>query len=123
MKLLFITAFLCSLATALSNEQMHEARGRYSVPRVHKFQESIYYDVYYNESAVYDYVNAFYVGYQMQDYAYADECLQYTTEGLDVLHELHLNLTRRIGWSDPWFLTTNSMGNSWNDAWFYCYQY
>ena len=35
--------------------------------------QNIYYDQYYNESAVYDYVVSFYTGYQMEDYAFANE--------------------------------------------------
>lgn len=52
-------------------------------PRLGKFMENIYREQYYNQSALYDYVVAFYTGYQMQDYAFADECLTYSTETLD----------------------------------------
>ena len=32
-------------------------------PRVEKFAQDVYYDVYYSQSAVYDYVKAFFTGY------------------------------------------------------------
>ena len=94
---------------------------RDSPPQVGKFQENIYYDQYYNQSAVFDYVSAFYTGYQMQDYAFADECLQYTTQTLDQLYEFNLNMTRRYNWNEPFFLIADTIGGPWNDAWFYCY--
>ena len=66
---------------------------------------------------------AFYEGYQMYDYAFAAECLQYTTATLDRLYEFNLNMTRRYNWNEPFFLITDTVGGPFNDAWFYCYQY
>ena len=43
-------------------------------PRVTLFQGNIYYDEYYSDSAGYLYAEAFYRGYNMQDYAFAEEC-------------------------------------------------
>ena len=40
-------------------------------PRVLKFAESIYDQVYYSKSAMYDYIQAFYQGYGFQDYSFA----------------------------------------------------
>jgi len=40
---------------------------------------NIYNDVFYNQSALNDYVVAFYGGFGMSDYAFADECLLYST--------------------------------------------
>ena len=48
---------------------MYQNRTR---PRVKKFMRNIYTDVFYNESAVNDYVNSWYTGYAMSDYAFAD---------------------------------------------------
>ena len=47
------------------NNQFYEflAESPYDRPRVNKFAEDIYYDVYYSNSAVYDYVKAFFTGY------------------------------------------------------------
>lgn len=85
--------------------------------------QNIYYDQYYNESAVYDYVVSFYSGYQMEDYAFANECLLYTTLTLNQLYEFNLNMTRRYNWNEPFFLIMNTIGGPFNDGWFYCYQY
>lgn len=90
-------------------------------PRVKKFAQDIYYDVYYSQSAVFDYVKAFFTGYNFQDYAFAQECLDDTTLFLDQLHTYHLNMTRRRDWSDPYFLTFQIIGNQFNDSWFFCY--
>lgn len=48
-------------------------------PVVEKFMMNIYNDVFYNQSALNDYVVAFYGGFGMSDYAFADECLLYST--------------------------------------------
>lgn len=32
-------------------------------------------------------------------------------------------MTRRFSWVDPYFLTGKIIGNEFNDAWFYCYQF
>lgn len=106
-----------------SSRTLQSRRVQQEHPRLQKFQQNIYYDQYYNESAVYEYVVAFYTGYSMQDYAFADECLQYSTESLDRLYEFNLNMTRRFSWNEPFFLVTNSAGGPVNDGWFYCYQY
>jgi hypothetical protein len=90
-------------------------------PRVKKFAQDIYYDVYYSQSAVFDYIKAFFTGYNFQDYAFAQECLDDTTLFLDQLHAFHLNMTRRRDWSDPYFLTFQIIGNQFNDSWFFCY--
>lgn len=85
--------------------------------------ENIYFDVFYNQSAVHDYVVAFYAGYAMQDYAFADECLQYSTASLSQLYAFNQNMTRRYSWADPFFTVTYALGSPINDCWFYCYQW
>lgn len=52
-------------------------------PRVLKFAESIYDEVYYSKSAVYDYIQAFYQGYGFVDYSFAQECFDDKTLFLD----------------------------------------
>lgn len=83
--------------------------------------ENIYYDTYYSDSALSDYVYAFYDGYNMQDYEYSQECIDYSTELMDQMHEFHLNMTRRWDWVDPYFLVFDVFGNEMNDSWFNCY--
>jgi len=92
-------------------------------PKVEKFMGNIYEDMYYSESALAIYVQAFYDGYNMQDYAFAEECLEYTTGAVDEVHEFNLNMTRRFSWVDPYFLVGSIIGNEFNDSWFYCYQF
>lgn len=36
---------------------------------------------------------------------------------------MHLNVTRRFTWVDPYFLAGSVVGNEFNDSWFYCYQW
>ena len=43
-------------------------------PKLKKFQESIYWDVQYTDSALYDYVEAFYVGFQFDKYNKGQQC-------------------------------------------------
>lgn len=82
--------------------------------------QNIYYDQYYNESAFYDYIVAFYTGYEMEDYAFANECLLYTTLTTNQAYEFNLNMTRRYNWNEPFFLIMNTIGGPFNDGWFYC---
>ena len=44
-------------------------------PKVQKFMGDIYSEMYYSDSALNDYIYSFYAGYNMQDYAFAEECL------------------------------------------------
>ena len=68
-------------------------------------------------------MDAFYSGYNMQDYAFAEECWDSSRDFMDQLHEFHLNMTRRFDFSDPYFLIFSITGNEFNDSWFYCYQF
>ena len=43
-------------------------------PLVRKFAGNIYEDEYWSESVYYDYLNAFWTGYNMQSYNYATTC-------------------------------------------------
>jgi hypothetical protein len=66
---------------------------------------------------------AFYAGFAMSDYAFADECLLYTTQSLSQLYAFKLNQTYKRGWNDPFFAITYTLGAPLNDMWFYCYQW
>jgi len=70
-----------------------------------------------------DYFEAFYEGYNMQDYAFAEECQESGTEFMDQLYEFNLNMTRRKSTIDPYYLIVHILGNEMNDSWFYCYQW
>ena len=43
-------------------------------PKVREFMKNIYSEQYWSDSVMNDYFVAFYDGYNMQDYAFAEEC-------------------------------------------------
>ena len=86
---LFITGFLTYTGVAQAAEE--PAKLDYIVPEmdqivseaaqvdenrplVRKFAGNIYEDEYWSESVYYDYLNAFWTGYNMQSYNYATTC-------------------------------------------------
>ena len=83
--------------------------------------QNIYWQVFYNSSALNLDVNAFYTGFGMSDYAFGDECLQFGTSKLSQLYAYNLNMTQRFSLADPFFAITYTIGSPTNDAWFYCY--
>lgn len=101
------SAFGAANTTVTSKSSKFElpTQEKASMPRVEKFAENIYDRVYYSDSAVYEYIEAFYEGYGFQDYSFAQECFDDKTLFLDQLHNFHLNMTRRRDWSEPYFLT------------------
>lgn len=92
-------------------------------PVVKAFMQNIYYDQYFTDSVLSAYFRAFYDGYNMQDYAFAEECQDSGEKLMNQLHEFNLNMTRKKDNVDPYYLTTHIMGNEINDSWFYCYQF
>jgi len=91
-------------------------------PKVEKFQNSIYYDSYFSDTPLADYFTAFYNGYNLQDYAFGEECFDNYYLFMDVIHEYNLNLTRAYGWEDPFLLSWDMIGNEFDDFGFYCFQ-
>ena len=92
-------------------------------PTVGDYMKNIYNEEYFSKTVMSDYFDAFYTGYNMQDYAFAEECQEYGTDLMDQLYEFHLNMTRRKSALDPYYLTVHIFGNEINDSWFYCYQW
>jgi hypothetical protein len=64
-----------------------------SLPDVGKFMQNIYTDIYFEDSALYDYFDSFYTGYAMDSYQYASECKANTTSFLNTLHDFKINVT------------------------------
>lgn len=99
-------------------------------PRVQKFAGDIYKDEYFSKSVYYDYFKAFFDGYSMLTYQYAQECQTDTATFMDFFHEFHLNMTRRKtgkdvveDWFDPYRLISKTVGDSFNKFWFNCFQF
>ena len=92
-------------------------------PIVKAFMKNIYTDQYFTDSVLSTYFRAFYDGYNMQDYSFAEECQDSGEKLMNQLHEFNLNMTRKKENVDPYYLTTHIMGEEMNDSWFYCYQF
>lgn len=75
-------------------------------PKLKKFQQNIYSEVLYSESALYDNINAFYVGFQFDKYNYGEECFTETRDSLDTLYEFNIEMIRRYSWADPFLYTS-----------------
>ena len=85
------------------------------------FAQNIYTDQYFTESVYYAYVSAFWQGYNMQTYLYAQECLDNASLALDSLHEWNLTAKYARGPSELSDLAFTIAGTSFNDGWYYCY--
>lgn len=92
-------------------------------PVVGKFAQNIYSDQYFTESVYYDYISAFWQGYNMQTYFYAQECLDYGSTFMDAFHEWYLTATYARGPAELSDLFFSIAGTSFNDGWYYCYLY
>lgn len=71
----------------------------------------------------YDYLNAFWTGYNMQSYNYATTCLDNFNSFMDVFHRWKLTADRQKTYTDLWNLFFNTAGNDANETWYYCYLY
>ena len=80
-------------------------------PKVGEFMKNIYSEQYWSDSVMNDYFVAFYDGYNMQDYAFAEECQEHGTLLMDQLYEFNLNMTRRKSTLDPYYLIVYILGN------------
>merc|ERR1712183_1032752 len=92
-------------------------------PLVGEFMKNIYSEEYFSKTVLSTYFNAFYDGYNMQDYAFAEECQESGRKLMDQLYEFNLNVTRKKTNVDPYYLITHTIGEEMNDSWFYCYQF
>ena len=105
-----------------TDDKVVETKKRKS-PTVGDFMKNIYEEEYFSKTVMSDYFEAFYEGYNMQDYAFAEECQEAGTLFMDQLYEFNLNMTRRKSTIDPYYLIVHIIGNEMNDSWFYCYQW
>ena len=85
--------------------------------------QSIYSQIYYQNSALHDYMYSFFNGYNFQDYAYSQTCIDNSTAFLNTMHQYYLNITSMKSWSDPYLLTVKVLGFQLNDFWFNCYNF
>lgn len=91
--------------------------------KLKKFQQDIYWDIIYQESAVHDYIDAFGIGFDLVSYSFAPECLEHSTASLNRLNEFHIQMIERRTWNDPFQLAAQSLAVNYNNGWFYCYQF
>ena len=61
-------------------------------PKLKDFQQNIYYQTYYTDSALYSYVEAFYVGFQFDKYNSGEDCFVQSSDALDVLYGFNTNM-------------------------------
>ena len=82
---------------------MQEAKIR---PKLKKFQENIYSKVKFSDSAVFDYMQAFYVGFQFDKYNFGEECFYHSSDALDTLYNFRVSMIQRYTWYEPFKLTS-----------------
>ena len=90
-------------------------------PIVMKFANNIYNEEYWSESVYYDYLEAFWTGYNMQSYAYATTCLDNFNLFMDNFHEWYLVATRWRKITELWDLFFTAAGTDFNEAWYNCF--
>lgn len=110
-----------SLEQSSQTETVESTENIRTSPIVGKFAGNIYYDEYFDDSVYYDYLYAFWAGYNMNSYLYAQECLEYSSSFMNVLHEWHLVSTRRRYWYELWDLFFEEAGTDANDTWYNCF--
>jgi len=120
------TTLICA-DSALAAAQASEAAAKAGAeagnksPRVGKFAGNIYSGEYFSKSVYYDNINAFWTGYNMQSYLYAQDCLTQSTLFLDQFHNWQLTAVRyksMFQLSDLFFTVA---GQSANESWYNCY--
>jgi len=77
----------------------------------------------FTNSAVYDYIEAFYVGFQFDKYSYGEECFVDTSNSLDTLYNFNIEMIQRYTWADPFLYTSQQIATDINDSWFNCWQF
>lgn len=90
-------------------------------PIVGKFAGDIYKDEYFTDSVYFDYISAFWQGYNMQIYLYANECLEEGGKFMDAFHEWSLISTRRKKEVELWDLFFIVLGTDFNESWYRCF--
>jgi len=92
-----------------------------ATPKVGKFAGNIYSEEYFKDSVYYDNTKAFWTGYNMQSYLYADDCLNRSSLFMNSLHEWSLVSTRYRKVTELWDLFFTVAGTDANDSWYNCY--
>lgn len=92
-------------------------------PKLKKFSQSIYSEVEFSSSAVYDYIQAFYVGFQFDKYNKGQQCFEETTLGLDTAFGFNKRMIQRYTWADPMLYTSQQLATHINNSWYDCWQF
>ena len=90
-------------------------------PTVQKFAGNIYTDEYFSDSVYYDYLDAFWLGYNMQSYLHATTCLEKYTLFMNAFHNWHLTATYKKENTELWDLFFLEAGTNANDTWYKCF--
>lgn len=92
-------------------------------PKLKKFQRNIYQDVSYTASALHDYIQAFYVGFQFDKYNKGQQCFQEGNWALDTLYGFNIKMTQRYTWADPFLYSAQQLATHINNSWYDCWQF
>lgn len=90
-------------------------------PILKEFQQNIYWDAAYTDTAVYTYVQAFYVGFQFSKYSNGQNCFTNSAAALDTLFGFNTSMIRRYTWWDPAYYLAQQTATDIDDAWYTCY--
>ncbi len=90
-------------------------------PILKEFQQNIYWDAPYSETAVYSYLQAFYVGFQFSKYSNGQNCFTTSTSALDTLYGFNMAMIQRYTWWDPAYYLSQQIATDIDDAWYDCY--
>lgn len=70
-------------------------------PKLKKFMQNIYWEQEFRETAFYDYFDAWFDGFDLKKYSFADECFIHTTKSMDRLYQFNTEMIRRKTWNGP----------------------
>ena len=89
-------------------------------PRLKKFAQNIIWEVVFSESAVYDYIQAFYTGFQFDKYSNGEQCFENSVWSMDVLYNMRMEVIRRTDWGDPLTYMFLQIATVIDESWYNC---
>ena len=91
-------------------------------PKLKKFQHSVYWEEY-TSTALYDYVQAFYVGFQFDKYQKGMQCWKESAWALDTAAGFNKSMIQRNWWYDPVRYFAQQIATHINNGWYDCWQF
>lgn len=77
----------------------------------------------FSDSAVFDYAEAFYVGFNFDRFYRGSECFENFSWSLDSLYDFRLEMLRRLDYSEPLLYMMVQTSTVINEFWYNCYQF